>query len=246
MDDNTKVISNESEIKQNTEVNQENSLQTNEEVSNETKKDLTDKEINFQRFRQAREADRKAKLEAEKIAQQKSKEVEVLKEALESVINKPHQSDSYTDDDDDSEKLVKQQVQQQLSAFQEKLRQEQLAKEQQELPNKVLSAFPDYNTVCSQENLEYLEFNNPEFSKSIQFMPDGFEKFSVLYNFAKKNLPKEHPSIQAKKIEENTAKPQSLSVPGVSQTGDTGFSRFLDDKAKASNWERMQRVMRGG
>ena len=202
----------------------------------------SDKEINFKKFREAREKDRQAKLEAERLALKREQEAKVLKEALEAALNKkPVQEPEYDDYNAD----VKKEVQKQIEAYHQAAEKKRHEEEAKNLPNKIVEVYPDFHQVLSQENIDYLEYHYPEVSKSLSYMPESMEKYSTIYSFAKKHLPGEAMKKNIKKAEANLRKPQSLSS-GAAQTGDTQIRPSLDRKTKQANWERMQKVMRGG
>jgi hypothetical protein len=60
----------------------------------------------------------------------------------------------------------------------------------------------------------------------------------------KRFIPNTNAGKEAAKADKNLSKPQSMSVPGMSATGDTAPVKF-DDQRRADNWARMQRVMKG-
>jgi len=58
-------------------------------------------------------------------------------------------------------------------------------------------------------------------------------------------VPNTNSGKDAKKAEQNFNKPQSMAVPGATQTGDTA-PMMLDEKRKVDNYARMMKVMKGG
>ncbi len=220
--------------------------------SQEKKVDIIEKkpeedvnQINFKKFREAREQDRIKREEAERRAIEKANEAQVLKEAMEALLSKK----SAPSQDQDHEETEEQKIQKIVSkALEERDRQYQDQRRQQEakeFPEKLKSVFPDFDQVCSAENVDYLEFNYPEIATPFKHMPDGFEKWAAVYKTVKRLIPNSVRDKDNKKMSVNSNKPQSMSVPGIAPTGDSAPHQ-LDDKRRADNWARMQRVMRGG
>lgn len=208
----------------------------------------TQEQINWRRFREAREIDRKQKIEAERRAAEKEAEAQALKAALEAVVNKPspansHQINEISDEPEDQK--IRRLVAESLEAERRKNQIEQQKKEQEELPKNLKKAFADFDKVCTVENLDYLEYHYPEISNAFRHMPDNFDKWSSVYQAVKRFLPNPESKKEQSKAEKNLTKPQAMSIPGKTPTGDSA-PHSLDEKRKADNWQRMQRVMRGG
>jgi hypothetical protein len=60
----------------------------------------------------------------------------------------------------------------------------------------------------------------------------------------KKFVPNPDSRKDQARIEKNLAKPQSMSVPGSTQTGDHAPTELTEQRRK-DNWARMCRVMKG-
>ena len=215
----------------------------------ETPPGETGEQINWREFRKQREIDRKHREEAEKLAAHKHAEAEALKAAMEAILNKKSsQSDTnnsqYSDEISDDEKIDRK-VNQALEIRERQLDEQRKKKEQEEVPSKLNQAYKDFDKVCSAENVDYLEYHYPEVANAFKYAPDGFEKWSNVYNAIKRLVPNSDSKKDQKKAEQNFNKPQSMAVAGATQTGDTA-PIYLDDKRKSDNWARMQRVRKGG
>ncbi len=214
----------------------------------EKQQEETPEQINWKKFREQREMERKQREQAEKVAAEKSKETEALKAALEAIVNKPstnstHFSENQYENESEDEKIekkVKHLLEQRDRQYDEKRRQE----EQAQLPQKLAQTYSDFTQVCNQENLDYLEYHYPEVARAFSQVPDSFQKWSDVYNSVKKFVPNLNSKKDQAKAEKNFNKPQSMTVPGVTQVGDTA-PIILDDKRRADNWARMQKVMKG-
>ena len=199
-------------------------------------------QINWKKFRETREIERKQREEAEKRASEKEAEAQALKAAMESLLSKP----SVTQDDpEDEDARIQKKIDAIMSKREEQMQQQMQRKEQQEFPTKLKSAYSDFDNICTTENLDYLEYHYPEVAAGFKHMPDGFDKWANIYKAVKRFIPNADAVKDKGRIEKNTSKPQSMSIAGVTQTGDSAPIQ-LDDKRRADNWSRMQRVMKGG
>lgn len=208
----------------------------------------TPEQINWKKFREAREKERKEKVAAEKRAQEKAEEAEALKKAMEALLDKPQKvqkpvDDWDTPDEDDDEKFKKRVAE--IIAERDKIQEENRRKEEfAKLPTLLAQTYSDFNEICSTENLDYFEYHHPETAKAFKYMPDSFEKWSDIYKAVKRYMPSAGSKRDKERIEANANKPQSMSSAGMSTTGDT-VPKFLDEKRRAANWDRMRRVIKG-
>lgn|SRR5574338_705192 len=224
-------------------------VQPVEEAKQEAPQQETIEQINWKKFRQDREIERKQKEEALKRAAEKEAEAQALKAAMEAILNKPQpqqtpQQNPYYQEDLTEDQRIEAKVAAALAAKEQQLEAERKRREAQELPQKLASTFTDFNTVCSTENLDYLEYHYPEVALAFRHAPDGYDKWAAVYKAVKRFVPVPDSRKDQAKAEKNFNKPQSMSVPGVTQVGDTAPIQ-LDDKRRADNWARMQAVMKG-
>lgn len=207
----------------------------------------TQEQINWRKFREGREKDRKDKLAAEKRASDKEGEVAALKAAMEAIVNKPESNDrqinQFSEETDDQR--IKRLISETIEEQRRKDQIEQQKKEQTEFPQKLAKDFKDFDKVCTEENLDYLEYHYPEVAAPFRKLPDSYEKWADVYNAVKRFVPNLDSKKGQAKAEKNFMKPQAMSIAGKTPTGDSA-PQMLDDKRKADNWARMQRTMRGG
>ncbi len=201
----------------------------------------TAEQINWRKFRQDRAESEARRKEAEERAAKAATEAEALKAALDSVLNKPssmqtHYENQYEEENED--KLLERKLENILQARDARQKEERMKKEMKDLPQKLNQTFNDFGSVCNQENLDYMEFHHPEIAKAFQYMPDSFDKWASVYTVIKKLVPNPNSKKDEKRIDQNLNKPQSMSIPGITQTGDSA-PNYLDDAKKAANWERM-------
>lgn len=220
--------------------------QTNVETATENTAPIeeTQDQVNWKRFREAREKERKEKIVAEKRVLEKEQEVAALKAAMEAIVNKPnsHQNNEFSEESDQDriQKLIDETIEKRIQKDQI----ERERKEHQEFPEKLSRDFKDFDKVCTVENLDYLDYHFPEISSIFKDLPDGYNKWSKVYHAVKKLIPNFDSKKDQAKAEKNFMKPQAMSASGKTPTGDSA-PHSLDDKRKTDNWERMQKVMRG-
>jgi len=205
-------------------------------------------QINWKRFREERAKERKQKEEAERRAAQKEEEARALKEAMEALLNKPVAQSREHEREDDSpseEEIIERKVQAALEKREKQLAEERRIREAQELPNRLASNYKDFNTVCTEDNLDYLEFHYPEVAAAFKHMPDSFDKWANIYQAVKRFVPNGSNSNKDQaKATKNLSKPQSMSVGGMTATGDMA-PHMLTEQKKQDNWARMQARIKG-
>lgn len=204
-------------------------------------------QANWKAFREQRERERKEREEALKRAAEKHEEAEALRAALEAAISKPNrqQQPSYDDVEETEEQRIDKRVEaiiQQREAQAEKKRQ---LKEQEDLPKKLNTVYSDFNKVCSQENLDYLEYHYPEIARPLQRLQNDFDKWADIYKAVKKFVPNTDTKQDMARAEKNLQKPGSISTSGGTQGQSSMPSAKLDEARKASNWQRMQNRLKG-
>jgi len=209
----------------------------------------TQEQINWKKFRETREIERRQKEAAEKRASEKEAEAHALKAAMEAILTKQapqaRQNDYYQDTNELTEdQRIEQKISQAIAARDLQYEAHRKQKEHEEFPTRLRNDLKDFDTVCSSENLDYLQFHYPEVASAFSHAQDGYAKWADVYKAVKRFVPVTDSKREQNKAEKNFNKPQSMSVPGVTQVGDTAPMQ-LDDKRRADNWARMQKVMKG-
>lgn len=213
---------------------------------------------NWRAFREARKKDREEKEAAERKAAEKENEVAALKAAMEAAfsaksapspqayqqyygMNQPDQTD------ENEEQRIERKVNELLSKKEDQYKRQRAEEEQREYPNRLMKDFPDFKQVCSQENLDYLDYHYPELSRPLQRLNEGYDKWHDTYHAVKKFIPNHSTARkEAARAEMNSNKPRSISSPGSSPTGEPARTGWQDTEARrAENWSRMQKTMRG-
>lgn len=225
---------------------EENKINATEKVPVETPENIQD--ANWRKFREQREIERKEKDAAEKRAVEKEAEAQALKAAMEALLNKQQpaqqqQYQSYGEEELSEDDRIQKKVEAAIAMKEKQYEDSRKQREYQEYPQRLTAEYKDFNMVCSTENLDYLEYHEPEMATVFKQLPDGYDKWASIYKAVKRFVPNTNSNKDAKKAENNFNKPQSMAVAGATPTGDTA-PMMLDDKRRADNWARMQRIMR--
>lgn len=209
-----------------------------------------DNQANWRAFREQREADRKAREASDKRATEKAAEAEALKAALEAITNRPSNNRQMNESDSEDiaeseEQRIDRRVEAAIKQREVQYEKDRKVKETKDDQKRLIQTFPDYYTVLSPENCDYMDYHHPEITAPFDYMPDGYEKWVAMYKTAKKLIPNSDSKRDSDKADKNLQKPGSISRPGTTQgTGVMPSSRLTDER-KAANYERMQRTLKG-
>lgn len=202
-------------------------------------------DVNWRNFRANRDKERKEREESDKRAREKEKEAEALKAALDALVNKQQpQNQNHEQAEETEEDRIQKHVEKALHKRDQEESQKRVERERQEMPSKLATVYSDFNKVCTEDNIDYLEYHYPEVADAYKHMPDGFDKWSNVYKAIKRFVPNTDTKKDQAKADKNFTKPQAISKPGATPTGDSA-PVYLDDKRRNDNWKRMQRVMKG-
>lgn len=228
---------------------------------NPTEKKVEEKEAdasedpNWRAFREARKRDRSEKEAAEKRASEKEAEIAALKAAMEVAFSKsapsPQAYQQYYGMNEQPEETEEQRIERKVNEMLDKKQQDfdrrMLEREHQEYPSRLAKDFPDFKQVCSQENLDYLDYHYPEVSRPLQRLSEGYDKWSDIYHAVRKFIPNHSTSKrEGIRADINNNKPKSISSPDLTQSGQPvreGWQQV--EQRRAENWARMQRTMKG-
>ena len=240
---------------------------TTEEVKKEIPKNTTDQEtpeqINWRKFRETREQERVSSQKGIEEEKKKTKaaqdQAQAFKDALDSVMNKetPQQSavaeplsdfgslDMPTGKEvmEYTQKSINEGIQKGLEKYVMEQQRVQKEKEQQNLPKRLKESHENFDKICSQENLDYLEYHYPEVAVPFSKMKDDFSKWSNIYKAIKRFVPTPDAKADKDKIDKNLNRPQSASA--VSINADSDNSKGVSMNKRQQNWQRMQKIMKG-
>lgn len=230
-----------------------------EQNNQQPKEPETAEDPNWRAFREARKKDRADREAAERRAAEKEAEVAALKAAMDAAFTKGNApspqayqqyygiNQGYDQPEESEEQRIERKVNQLLAKKEEQYKKDQFENEMREYPNRLKKDFPDFGHVCSQENLDYLDYHYPEVSRPLQRLSEGYDKWSDIYHAVKKFIPNHSTAKkEAAKADVNSVKPRSISSTGPSPTGDKPRESWQEAEARrAENWARMQRTMKG-
>lgn len=212
---------------------------------------------NWKAFREARKRDRVEREAAERRAAEKEAEVAALKAAMETAFSKSaptpqayqqyYGMNQYDQPEETEDQKIERRVNELLSKREEQYKREQAEYEQREYPNRIKKDFPDFSQVCSQENLDYLDYHYPEISRPLQRLQEGYDKWHDTYHAVKKLIPNhQNAKKEAVRAEANGIKPRSISSTQLSNPGQPSRETWQEaESRRAENWARMQRTLKG-
>jgi hypothetical protein len=242
-----KVEATEPKVEQTQQNIQESAPVVEENFPEETPKDLDWKKFKEKRKQERLHAEKLAKEaeEAKRAAALKEQEALAIKQAMEALLDRSQNSQYKEDLDETEEQRIQRKVNEAFEARERQRRKEEEEREKREWPQRLASTYRDFEEVCSPENVDYLEFHHPEIVEPYRYLPEGYEKWKMIYNAVKKYVPNHaHAKKDQVKAEKNMSKPQSMNVAGLTQTGDSA-PQMLTDKKRDANWSRMVRIMKG-
>lgn len=243
----------EKDLPQKTETAQQNIAENIPQQGNE---DL-EKDPNWRAFREARKKDREERQAAETKAAEKEREVQALKAAMEAAFSKSAPSpqayqqyygmnQGYDQPEETQEQLIEKKLNAILEQREQKYMQEAAERERREYPIRLAREFPDFSHVCSQENLDYLDYHYPELSRPLQRLTEGYDKWHDIYHAVKKFIPNYAiAKKEAARAEANSNKPKSMSTTQLTQSGDNTRESLQDIKQRrAQRYAEMQKTLR--
>lgn len=233
-----------------------NLSQKNEENPQKNENNNSNEDPNWKAFREARKRDRAEKEAAERRAAEKEAEIAALKAAMEVAFSKssptPQAYQQYyginqTTEEETEEQRIERKLNELIAKREREQQKEREERERREFPQKLARDLPDFNLICSQENLDYLDFHYPEISRPLQRLQEGYEKWHDIYHAVKKLIPNHSNARKdAIKAEINSNKPKSISSNMVTPSGSVVKDSVHEvEMRRAENWARMQRIMKG-
>ena len=196
-------------------------------------------EANWKKWREDRAAERAKMQEIEKQRQEEAKRAESYKAIIEAMTK----SQPEPQQEQNSEKSKKEEFEEWLAERDAKIEKQRRDQEQKEFPTQLRKVYPDFDRVCNEENLDYLEFHHKEITDVLAQLPDGFDKWSKAYHLVKKMIPAKDLAKETARIQNNALKPQAMA--GSASIGDTNKAMMnLSPTRKAENWQRMMKLIK--
>lgn len=202
-------------------------------------------QIDWRKFREERERQRKQEQQQKANEQSEYQKNVALQNALNAALDKKlaSQNQGYVQtEEDDIDKRIEARVNAKVAELEKRNQEERARLELQRLP----SEHQDFNKVCSQENMDYLEFHYPHLVQSFNSQPDTYQKWKGIYETAKKLIPNKDAAAQNARADYNQSKPKPLSsVASGSVIAEKSGSQFLSEADKRAIYENAQRKLKG-
>lgn len=202
---------------------------------------------NWKKFREEKEKEKKARLEAEQKEAEARRQAEALQKAMETLLNQNRQAayqPAYQEElEETEEQRIARLVSQQLEKERARQEEEKRKRELETLPETLSKNYSDFNEVCSEENAAYMEYHYPEVWTALKYMPEGIQKYETAYKAFKRLVPYQTKHEDQRKIEKNQLKPQA-NIPAQADTTPVGTPWKLTEQRRQENWRRMQKDMK--
>lgn len=211
----------------------------------------SDKEINWRKFKEAREQERKHSEEMSKKASEKEAEAQALKAALDAVLNKPNQNQQqysntgFEEPEESEDARIEKKVLAAIAKRDEAVERQRKERETQEYPTKLRNDMRDFDDVCNASNLDYLDYHYPEVSKPFAYMPDGYEKWAAVYKAVKRFIPNTNTKKDEAKMQNNLNKPQASNSSLTNKGENILPNAKALEATRAANYARMQKTIKG-
>lgn len=217
---------------------------------------VTNEDPDWRKFREARKKDREERNAAEARAAEKEREAEALKAALEAAFvgKSAPSAQAYQQyygmdqsQEETEEQRIERMVEQKLAKKEAEYKKQHEEEERRSYPQRILRDMPDFNQVCSQENMDYFDYHYPELSRTLQRLPEGYDKWHDAYHQIKKFVPNHATAKkEAMRADINSNKPRSMSTAGPSPTGERSQETWQEvESRRAQRYAEMQRAMKG-
>lgn len=118
----------------------------------------------------------------------------------------------------------------------------------EELPKKLNKEFPDFESVVTKENVEYLKANKPHIAASLASNSDPYLQALAAYDAIKAFCPSVGVQEESQRMEKNAQKPGTLgAAKGTSPLSQAGsFEKGLTPDLKRQLQQEMIASIRGG
>lgn len=184
-----------------------------------------DRATNFKAIRESNARLQKQYEESERERQAYAERLAKLEKALEAQSTPPTQEeiDELADlakDDwttrDAVEKLAARQAKAMYKQFREEDEKKRLEAEKkrqiEELPKRLLKQHPDFESVVTKENVEYLKANKPHLAASLAATTDPYAQALAAYDAVRAFCPNVEVQDEQQRLEKNASKPGTLGA----------------------------------
>ena len=225
--------------------------------------EMTPEEINWKVVREKTKEDRIARDKEKEQSLQKDDQIEALTLAIQNMfeakdapdLTKKQQDQIIADLVDEDiptggevknflKKYVPDLIKEALTQNAEKNRIEQVARDKEEMPEKLKEMHKDFDDVVQKDNLQYLDYHFPEVSGVLNILPEGLDKWSRVYKMIKKLVPNTGRG-DLRRLEKNANKPQNVAAATAPPSNEQGYGRTLSEGEKKENYKRLIELSRG-
>lgn len=208
---------------------------------------VSDKELNFRRLEQAKEAEREARLRAEMRNESLEREIQSIKQMLQPKDEDPLEGvEDYVDPARLRATLAKQEARFRKEAeeiAQRKYEQIEKEREAKSFHERLRSRYNDYDNVMSENAIADLEKTNPEFLEAVLEIPDDFKRREKTYKFLKAKEQKPAPKASIQEVVEENKKNPYYIAPGSGQPSAVEFD-IGSPKARQEAYKRLKAAQR--
>jgi len=225
-------------------------IQTEEGQSRQEENNASDKELNF---RAIRESNYKLQAQLEEERQKREELQRAIEEKFANHLKaqEPDEEDELADisDDDWLTRKHAEKVAERRSKVivKQMLEEERQNRAKEELPNRLKSQFPDFESVVTKENLEYLKANKPHIALSLAANKDPYAQALAAYDAVKAFCPSTQIREEEQRMNANSQKPGTLgNAKAPSPLSEAKmFERGLTPDLKKKLQQEMISAMRG-
>lgn len=185
--------------------------------------------------------------EANRVLKELRAQNEELRQQIQQIHSKSHQSEEEESNPDDW--VTEKKLMRRLTEMEQKLK----AREAETVMDRLKARFNDFDDVVSPENIEYLKENDPELAISLQALKDDpYQQGLAAYKMLKKTdyYLNRDAMKEKKRIEQNLNKPVSSNAVRKPNNGPLGeanrFDRGLTPELRKQLLDEMQSAIKRG
>jgi hypothetical protein len=215
--------------------------------SAEEPKTQSDKDYNWAAIREANERYKREAEYERKMREQYEAEIERYRKAQEP--QEPDELDSLSDDDwmtfsqykKASERLIQERVN-------KALQEAEMQRSERELPQRLKTTFPDFDTVVTEQNVQQLIALEPELAQAVEKIGDKYAQAVAAYKYIKAFIPQATADTTKAndKIAKNLGQPKAMGAATASSPLATAasFDKGLTPEMKKQLYAEMEACAR--
>ena len=183
------------------------------------------------------------KLIYQQLTQNQQKPAEKVVEVDEFADVKPDDWLTYAQSQKLAKKLAEQTARE---AVNKALDEDRRKRAEEELPTRLKMQFNDFDAVVTDENVKQLRKLEPEVAQALAHIGDKYAQAVAAYKYIKMLIPSQTVGADYKqRVEQNNAKPGSLSNQSSALSKAQAFERGLTPELKRQLYDEMMKVSKG-